>query len=93
MVDLTDTDLRDFAAGLRDELAPLVFDSEYYQERLAEIWAADDYDIDVSREIVQAVKADRFVTSAVSMTFGVFGRIAGAFGVYFGGRGRTSRHG
>ena len=42
-----------------------MFDSEYYQERLAEIWAADDYDIDVSREIVQAVKADRFVTSAV----------------------------
>lgn len=88
---LTDADLRDFAAGLRDELAPVVFDSEEYQERLAEIWAEDDYDIDVSRKIVQAVKADWFITSALSMTFGAFGRIGSAFQTYLGGR--TNRYG
>ena len=85
MPELTDRDLRDFAAGLRDELAPIVFDSEDYQERLAEIWAEDSYDIDVSREIVQAVKAEWFITSAVGATFGAFGRIARAFRTYIGG--------
>ncbi len=91
MSELTDRDLQDFAVGLRDELAPIVFDSEEYQERLAEIWAENSYDIDVSREIVQAVKADWFISSALSMTFGTFGRIAGAFGTYLGGR--TNRYG
>ena len=91
MVELSNTDLRDFAAGLLDELAPAVFDSEDYQERLAEIWADDNYDIDVSREIVRAVKADWFINAALSMTFGTFGRIAGAFGTYLGGG--TNRHG
>ena len=85
MPDLSDQALRDFAAGLRDELAPEVFDSEDYQERLAEIWAHDTYDIDVSREIVRAVKADWFVAAALSKTFGAFERMAYAFGAYLGG--------
>ena len=88
MVELTDQDLRDFAVGLRDELAPEVFDSEDHQDRLASIWAEDSYDIDVSREIVQAVRAEWFISSAISITFGTFGRIAHAFGVYLGGRTR-----
>jgi len=87
MAELTDRDLRDFAAGLRDELAADVFDSEEYQERLAEIWEENTYEIDVSREIVQAVKAEWFITSAISTTFGAFGRIAHAFKVYMSGEG------
>ena len=86
VAELTDQDLRDFAVGLRDELAPVVFASEHHLDRLAEIWAEDTYDVDVSREIVRAVKADWFISSAVSATFGTFGRIAQAFGVYLGGR-------
>lgn len=85
MADLTDRDLRDFAAGLRDELAPVVFDSENYLDRLADIWSEETYDIDVSREIVAAVKAEWFLTSALSNTFHTFARIARSFRVYVAG--------
>ena len=85
MADLTDRELRDFAAGLRDELAPIVFESEVYQDRLAEIWSEETYDVDVSREIVAAVKAEWFLTSALSSTFRTFARIATSFRVYVAG--------
>jgi hypothetical protein len=88
-MNLSDADLRDFAAGLREDFAPAVFDSEEYQERLAEIWAKEDYGIDVSREIVQAVKTDWFIISALSMTFGAFGRVAGGFRSYLSGGKRS----
>lgn len=83
---LSDQDLRDFAAGLRDDLEPTVLADDAYLERLAEIWAEDDYGIDVREPVMNAVKATEFAAAAIEFATSAFLRIGSGLNAFATGR-------
>jgi hypothetical protein len=86
---LTDQQLRDFAAGLRDDLEGAVLADDANLERLAAIWAEDDYDIDVLDPVITAVKMSEFAAEAIGFATTTFLRIGSGLNAY--ATGRTNR--